>query len=136
METHNNQEQLEAFVKKYVKEIPLEEPSDDFTNQVMSKIEAQQSSLTKYVPLIGWKIWSLVVLVLSALFFIPFQKSENPIFDKVTLDIWIKSVRDQLPNFSGLSVSDTTSYAFLFFAIMMVIQIYYLKNYFSKRYDM
>ena len=130
----NNNKQLDAFLKKQIKELPLESPSKNFTANIMSALHAESAlSHIKYKPLISKKIWLAVAAVVVAVLFIPFQKQEGGLLEKVSIDF---SFIDKL-NFGGalegLSVSSTAFYGLLFFAIMIFVQVVYLKGYFDKK---
>lgn len=131
----NRNTQLDAFLKKQLQEIPLESPSQNFTANIMDVIQQEESAVViKYKPLISKKIWFVVAAAVVAIFFfIPFQKKEGGLLEKVSLDF---SFMDQINfsgAFSGLSVSTIAFYGLLFFAVMIFIQVVYLKGYFAKR---
>ena len=75
-------EEIHAFAKKYVKEIPTEKTSLDFTSNLMNKI-AELPSISKtivYKPLISKKAWFVVLIAIVAVFFIPFSSSGKSLF--------------------------------------------------------
>lgn len=128
-------EEIHAFAKKYVKEIPKETPSVDFTAKLMKTITQLESVKSKivYKPLISKKAWFVVVLVLVTVLFIPFSSSKQETFTLPKLNLsFLKKL-----NFSGslehLSVSNTTFIIALIFGLLLSIQIVYLKGYFDKR---
>ncbi|MEQ6124712.1 hypothetical protein AAON49_10955 [Pseudotenacibaculum sp. MALMAid0570] len=129
----NNNKQVDAFLKKQLQEIPLESPSIDFTNHIMSVLDKESSKSTQYVPLISKKVWFAIVAVIVALFFIPFQKQEDSILDKVPIDFSFLDKVNLSGVFEGFSISSATFYAMLLFSIMIFVQIFYIKGYFSKR---
>lgn len=130
----NKQTQLDAFLKKQLQEIPLESPSQNFTSNIMDVIQQEQSAVIKYKPLISKKIWFVVAAAIVAVFFfIPFEKKEGGLLEKVSFDFSFLDQVNISGLFSGLSVSTTTFYALLFFAIMILIQVVYLKGYFARR---
>lgn len=128
-------EEIHAFAKKYVKEIPKETPSVDFTVNLMksiTQIETVRKTIV-YKPLISKKGWFVVVLAIISVFLIPFNSSKEQTFTLPKLNF---SFLDKL-GFSGvlegLSVSSTTFIIALIFGLLMSIQIVYLKGYFEKR---
>lgn len=135
MENHKNQEQLDAFTRKIIKEIPLEGPSKDFTKNIMSAVAKKQSIHTKFVPLISWKTWGIAAVFILGLFFLPSQKSEDSMLDKIPFEFSFSDLFDKIPSIEGVTFSNLTVYAFLLFAIMMSIQIFYLKGFFEKRFN-
>lgn len=134
----NRNLQIDAFLKKQLKEIPLESPSKDFTKNLMGILSSEETSeVTSYVPLISKKVWtgiaSLVAILSLTLVFIPFQQEEESLLTKIPLDFsFISKV-----SFSGvieaLAVSNATLYTLLLFSILVFAQVFYLKGYFTKR---
>jgi len=129
----NKKSQLDAFLKKQIQELPLESPSKDFTLGIMDVLSEEESTITKYVPLISKKVWFLIVAAVVAIFFIPFQKTEGGLLEKISIDF---SFLNKI-SFSGLtdalSVSNTAFYGILLFSIMVFVQIVYLKGYFNRK---
>lgn len=130
----NKNKQLDAFLKKQIQEIPLDTPSQNFTSNIMDVLNKEAITQIQYKPLISKKIWFAVAAVILAVILIPFQKQEGGLLEKVSLDF---SFLDKL-NFSvfeGLAVSNTAFYGLLFFAIMISVQVVYLKGYMDKKMD-
>ena len=130
----NKDNQTDAFLKKYLREIPIDQPSKSFTTHVMDVVYQESTSkVTKYVPLIPKKVWLGVLAIVIAILLIPLKDQKGGILDKVSLDF---SFLDKL-NFSGLlegfSISTITFYGLLLFSIMIFVQVFYLKGYFEKR---
>jgi hypothetical protein len=128
-------EEIHAFTKKFVKEIPKEVPSLDFTANLMKKIgelEPLKSRIT-YKPLISIKGWFIVFAAVVAVVLIPFKSGDESIFSLPELNF---SFIEKL-NFSGLldhvTVSNTTLYLALIFSVLVFVQIFYLKGYFEKQ---
>lgn len=124
---------IEDLVNKLMKADALETPSLDFTETVMSKVEAlSNSKVTVYKPLIPKYIWWLmasgfIALVAYVLFKQPSDTaslSERYNIPDVPLNI-----------LEGLSFefSSTLMYAMVLLAIMVSIQIPLLKQYFNNR---
>ncbi|WP_298556685.1 hypothetical protein [uncultured Algibacter sp.] len=128
---------LDSLSRKVIEEASVESPSFNFTNAVMSKVNAlQESKATVYKPLISKTSWILIslgaiALVLYVLFFGSNEASSN----------WVKSIDfGALSNINlniipSVSLSKTFTYAVLFFGLMICIQIPLLKNHFDKRFD-
>ena len=135
MEIHKNEQQLDVFAKKYLKELPLESPSKDFTKNILDVISKEEVVITKYAPLISWKSWVLVAASILAFFFIPFKESESTLFDQFQIDFSFGYLLDKIPAIEGIAVSSVTFYAVIFFGFMISIQTFFLKNYFSKKYQ-
>lgn len=130
-------EELDTFAKKYIKEIEVETPSVNFTDKLMNVLQQENSLIYKATPLISKKVWFILLGALVALIFIPFKKSEKKpaILDKVDLSFFEKLEMPTLFDGANLSVSTTTTYAFVFLAIMVTIQVYMLKNHFDKKLE-
>ena len=126
--------ELDAFAKKYLKEIPLESPSKDFTENLMSAISQMKPEKSiNYKPLISSKGWFLVIAAVIAVILIPFKSSEEGFFSLPELNF---SFFEKV-NFSGLTetvqISTTTLYVAMFFSVFVFVQIFYLKGFFEKR---
>ncbi|MAD96734.1 MAG: hypothetical protein CMB99_05330 [Flavobacteriaceae bacterium] len=128
--------ELDAFAKKHIQEIEAEKPSVDFTNAIMKSILTEQAiQKISYEPLISKKVWFVIIAAVVSLFFIPIKagKRSQEFLDKIDLSI---DTNLEIPNlFESLSfdVSNSFSYAILLCAVMIIVQIVVLKNYFQNR---
>ena len=135
MGENKNIEELDAFAKKYVKEIKSETPSLDFTSNLMNSIQQLEmvKSAIVYKPLISKKAWLFIFVAIIAVIFIPFHSSEKGLFSLPEVNF---SFLNKL-NFSGMfqdvNVSNTTVIIALVFGVLLSIQIVYLKGFFEKR---
>ncbi|WP_439150869.1 hypothetical protein [Winogradskyella sp.] len=124
---------IEDLVNKLMEADALESPSFDFTDKVMSKVEALNTSeVTVYRPLIPKYIWWLMASGFIALVGYMFFKQPN---ETASL-----SERYNLPDVSfnlleslSLNFSSTMMYATVLLAIMLSVQIPLLKQYFNSR---
>lgn len=129
-------EELDAFAKKYIQDIEVETPSIDFTNAIMQNIlKTENKALYKAKPLITKKGWFVVLGTLLALLFFPFKSSERTesVLDKVGYS-YVPNI--EMPSFFAdvsLSVSTTTIYSFVFLAILILVQVHFLKNHFASK---
>ncbi len=129
--------ELDDFTKKLVKELPSEQPSSVFLNNVMNAvndIEVKESKVWK--PLISVKVWFLIVVLIigSMLLLLKTEPIKRPEFlSKIDVSK-LFSVFSTDYSFTFIT-SNTVIYGFLFFAIMMAIQIVYLKNYHNKQFN-
>tara|TARA_B100000809_G_scaffold133509_1_gene131232 strand:- start:67 stop:477 length:411 start_codon:yes stop_codon:yes gene_type:complete len=136
MEENKNTTELDAFAKKYVKEIHTESPSADFTASLMGKIVVEhQKSVFKSKALISKKVWFLLFALLIALLFIPFKKSEERLLHIPRIDFSFLDKIQMSNLFEIFSVSNTVTYAICFFGLMFMAQVVFLKNYFNKRFE-
>ena len=135
MENHNLQKEIDAFASKYIKEIEIESPSLNFTATLMKKIEANQKKVLNQEPLISKKGWFGIFSVIFIVLLFSSKTKENSVFELPKLDFsFIPSLKiNQL--FETLSISNTTLIAFLLFGGMLLFQLFYLKNYFDKRFE-
>lgn len=133
---NNSEQRLDSFARKQLKELELDSPSKGFTDAIMNSISALENRSTyAYKPLISKKVWFIAVAAIVAIVFIPFQKKEGGLLEKTAIDFSFFD-KISLPSFdlfSNVSVSTTTFYVFLLFAIMIAVQVFYIKGYFNKR---
>ncbi|TBV27549.1 hypothetical protein DMZ43_00375 [Meridianimaribacter sp. CL38] len=132
----NENKYVEAFTDKVLKDTKLESPSFDFTDAVMSQVEAiQYSKATRYKPLISKPVWVVISIgFLSFVAYLLFQKntkSSSEWFTNIDFSLIFDNALAKL--FSNLQFSNIFVYAMLLFAIMLCVQISWLKNYFDKR---
>ena len=134
MEENKHNEELEVFTKKYVKEIPQEKPSMDFTAAIMQNILAEnRASVFTPKALITKKGWFLIIGLLLVAIFMPFkQMKETTIaLPEINFSFFDKI---QIPNlFESFYVSNTVLCALVFFGLMIMVQVVFLKGYFERR---
>lgn len=129
-------EELDVFTKKYINEIKEETPSIDFTANIMDAIvQEEQSSIYKAVPLISKKVWFVLagILAVSMLFVSKGASSSWLEVPNIKID-YLSNI--QLPNlFENITVSNLMLSACFFFTVMVFVQIYYLKNHFTRKFN-
>lgn len=129
-------EELDVFTKKYINEIKEETPSIDFTANIMDAIvQEEQSSIYKAVPLISKKVWFVLagILAVSMLFVSKGTSLSWLKIPEVKID-YLSNI--QLPNlFENITVSNLMLSACFFFTVMVFVQIYYLKNHFTRKFN-
>lgn len=126
-------EELDAFSKKYIKEIESEQPSVDFTSNIMNTIlETENSEIYKHVPLITKRGWFILLAILTlSIFYVSKGKSIQLMkFPKIDLKIIPKIKTINL--LENISISNVTLYACFFFTVLIFIQINFLKSRFEK----
>ncbi|WP_298778397.1 hypothetical protein [uncultured Polaribacter sp.] len=128
--------ELDAFAKKYVREIQSESPSKDFTNSLMQAILAEsKSTVFKPTVLISKKVWFLIFGLIVAVIFIPFNSSEKSFINLPKVDFSFFD-KIQIPNFlESIAISNTVLYSVFFFGLMIIAQVVFLKNHFNKRLE-
>ena len=136
MENNKNIHELDAFAKKYVKEIKQEQPSLDFTASIMQTIAKESTAkVFKRTVLISKKVWFVISVFVLAAVFIPFKASYKGLVNlpKVNFSFFDKI---QITNlFESFSVSNTVLYSVFFFGVMFTAQVVFLKSHFNKRFE-
>ncbi len=128
-----DEKRIEALIDKLMANETLEQPALDFTDNVMSKVEAiSVSTATVYKPLIPKSVWLLIGISFVALVGYIYLK------EPVTSSGWLNHF-----NLSNISInplekvsfnfSNTLMYAVVLLGIMVSIQVPLLKHYFNKR---
>ncbi|MDO6674688.1 hypothetical protein MK851_06660 [Tenacibaculum sp. 1B UA] len=128
--------ELDAFTKKYINEIGEAAPSIDFTANIMDAIvQEEKSSIYKVEPLISKKVWFVLagILAVSILFVSKGTSSSWLQIPEIKMD-YLSNI--QLPNlFKNITVSNLMLSACFFFTVMVFVQIYYLKNHFTRKFN-
>ncbi|MCC1484523.1 hypothetical protein [Winogradskyella immobilis] len=127
-----NDEKLNKFVDQLMANDTLEQPSKDFTDNLMSKIETISTTTTiVYKPLIskmGWIIISTVICLLVGYVIFNEPSGNSKLLEFVDLS----KIKNPLANVS-FNFSKTLMYTSVLLALMIGVQIPLLKNYFNKR---
>lgn len=129
----NNNKNIEELIDKLMSKDTLEQPSLDFTDKVMSKVEAiSNSKATVYEPLISKKVWILILTGFIALVvYNVFNKpsATGSLLERFNISgLFVNPFQVLSFDFSAIMV-----YAFVLLAIMISIQVPLLKYYFNKR---
>lgn len=128
-------DKLDVFTKKMVNELPEEKPSLNFASNVMDAIYAVEEAkeLKRSQPLISKRTWLLFVgVIIAATVYLvgSIGFSDSTLLSKLNLGQYTSGLSF---DFSlGFSVSNVTIYSFIFLAIMISLQIGYIKNYYSR----
>ena len=127
-----DEKKIEAFIDKLMSADALEQPSLDFTDKVMSKVEAiSNSTATVYKPLISKPVWILIITGFLAL--VGYVIFKEPATGSGLLERFnLSGVSNPLENIS-FNFSKTLIYAMVLMAVMFSIQIPILKQYFNRR---
>ena len=126
--------ELDAFAKKYVKEIPQEKPGVDFTASLMNKItQENRAEVFKVNPLISKKGWALIFASILAVIFIPLKSSQESFINLPQLNVDFFDKIQFANLFDLISVSTITLYAIVFFGLLFFVQLVFLKKHFDKR---
>lgn len=126
-------DKLDVFTKKLVQELPEEKPSIDFSKNVMQEIYALENATEPIVqkPLIPKTIWAVLiaVIVLASGYLFITVGTQDSILSGLELSKYTPSLSIEMPS---MSVSNITVYGFIFLAVMISIQIGYIKNHYSR----
>jgi hypothetical protein len=128
-------EEIHAFTKKYVKEIPSETPSLDFTSNLMQKIGELQpfKSAITYNPLISKKAWFIVFAAIIAVVLLPFKPNDESLFTLPEINFSFLEKLSFVGLLENINVSTTTLYLVVTFSVLVCIQLFYLKGHFEKQ---
>lgn len=131
----NIDKHIEKLVDNTIKNSKLESPSLDFTNIVMTRVNAiQKSTLTTYQPLISKPWWfAIFVMALLVVLYIILGPSTNESNWLSLIDLSVLKDNKLSTILSGFKVSKIVMYSVVLFGIMLFIQVPILKNYFDKR---
>jgi len=133
----NVDKHIEQLVGKVMKKSTLESPSQDFTANVMSQLEPSKQSITTiYKPLITKRVWALIsVVFISFLVYTVFvnKPETSDWFNRINFN---EMNFDKISNaFSQIKAPKTAAYIIGVFAMMLLVQLTFLKNYFDKRFE-
>lgn len=136
MKKIKQENQLDTFAKKYIKEIPAEKAPDDFTATLMAKINVSGvKSVFKTKALISKKVWFFIASIFIALLVFPFKNSSELSLSIPEMNFSFLEI-NQLPNILDLvSLSNSLLVTFFLFGLMIIGQVIYLKNHFDKRFE-
>jgi len=122
--------ELDDFIRKIVEEVGFEQPSDNFTNTTLSKIELiTENNSTVYKPIISRSIWVGIVVVVIGIFI-------YVIFNKPSIEIgWLSLLNlNTSLRIPDIFVSNIYIYACIVLAFFVGVQVLFLKRHFEKRY--
>ena len=130
--------ELDNFIRKSIKDIGLEKPTEGFTDLILSKIRAntQVSATFVYKPLISKTVWFLILLLVITIFLsVIFGQ-----FEQETTWLWLTKLNDlasfnlfgKIPN---LPISNTFVYGIVAVAFFVCIQTLILKKQIDKAYS-
>ncbi|PHR15059.1 MAG: hypothetical protein COA40_02650 [Aequorivita sp.] len=126
--------ELDQLIAKVMQKSTLETPSFQFTDKVLTAINAEQKSVNiPYRPLIPKYIWAAIVVgIIGITGYLWFMIKPAPLNLSIPSFNFMDSfsLSNNIPAFTP---SKITAYAILFFALMLCIQIPMLKQYFNNR---
>ncbi|WP_274475961.1 hypothetical protein [Mangrovimonas aestuarii] len=128
-----NNESHNVTIKKLVKESGLEAAPEQFTMNVMARLEQEAvKGYVVYAPLISRKIWGVILVACFSVFVYLgfFAEPETGIFDELNF-----SLPDFSWLFSNVSFSKTTVYAVGLASILLLVQLYFIKEHYNKQLE-
>lgn len=125
---------LNNLAKKVLKEGQIESPNFNFTDAILSQVNALKISKTLvYRPLISKKAWVLISMIFLAIIIYTLlsgnQTGSLDLFGKIDFSFLT------INPISSLKLSKILMYAVVFFGLMICIQILLLKNHFDRRFE-
>lgn len=132
----NNDNELEKFVDRLMKDASLESPSPEFTANLMTKVLAtEMDKATVYKPLISKKAWFIIsgcIIALAGYLIFGTNAQTTGWFESPGLNSVNDGILKSLPDFK---FSGITLYSVILLAVLLLVQITFLKNYFNKRFE-
>lgn len=129
----NEEKELREFVDKIMEEAVLESPSPNFTDNIMSQItEPVLHDVTDYKPLIPNNVLIFLCIGLVGLtgyLALDYNLDNETWFGNGQIDLFFERILDWP---EALSSSKTTMYAVLFFGLLFLVQVPWLKRYFDN----
>ena len=126
---------IEAFTKYVIEAAQIDGPSVDFVNKVMKsvKLEKEISSIKIYKPLISKTAWVVIIGAFTVLgvFMLTGSAQSTSIFSKINF-----TFLDKLPSvnlFESIHFSNTFTFSFMFFSVLVLFQLLAIKNYFNRQ---
>lgn len=128
--------ELDKLAQRIFRDGILDSPSANFVDQIMAQVHVvAKNNTTIYRPLISTKAWVFIFAVAALLvFWVLFNDGSNPgfnFFEKLYLTKF--SISNILSSLSIFKFSETFVYAFVFFGIMLCLQMSFLKHYFDRK---
>ena len=124
---------IEDFTKFILKEATSEAPSFDFVNKVMDTIHIESIPALKedkpLISVLGWVFISLFIIGICAMVF--YGTSDSP--SLLSSINW--SFVDKIPSFNifeKIHFSSKFAFSFVFFSILVILQLVIIKNYANK----
>lgn len=130
---------LDDFIRKSIKTVGLEEPSVDFTDLVLSKIqfESDKSAVFEYRPLFSKSTWAILIAIVAAIFI--YVIFGNPDLDHTWFSfsqlnkMTAFNVLGKIPTYD---VSSTLLYGVLIFTFFVLVQIFLINQRFKNHYKL
>ncbi len=135
MSTDNDKE-LDDFLRQLAKDIPLEEPNDQFTASVLKTIKATASVRSRIVhtPVFSRASWILIVLLASILLVLGYDYGDQGTLLPGYLSfLRAASISEIIGHLPVIGRSNILVFSFLTFVSAVAIQIVWLKKSWAKK---
>jgi hypothetical protein len=126
---------IEDFTKYVIEEAQIDGPSEDFVKKVMKSVksESEISSIKIYKPLISKTAWVVIfgVFIVLSVFMLTGSAPSSSIFTKINF-----TFIDKIPSvnlFESIHFSNTFTFSFMFFSVLVLFQLLAIKNYFNRQ---
>jgi len=126
---------IEGFTKYIMKEVDVEKPSIDFLLKVMDavKLESKASLSIVYKPLIPKSVWVLIVILFLALSVFVLTGTTINYYLLSQIDVPIVDNVLAFDLFKNIHFSKTFTLSFLVFSAFVLVQLFFIKNYFNNQ---
>ena len=131
-----NERALDAFIRQLTKEIPLEEPNEQFTDTVLGKLKSANEPGLKsvYTPVFSLTVWVVVGFIAVALLIIGYFTGEQG----TVLSGFFSSLTERSKTMLGGNIPSISSSKILLFSSAaliscVAIQIIWLKKSWAKK---
>ena len=127
--------EMENFTKYVMREAGTEAPSESFVTSVMGRVrnEVIASQPTVYQPVISKSAWILIIAVIVATSVFLLTGSSEISLDFLSFDINMSSWVEKINILSTIQISDLITISVFIFTVMVVLQIFFIMRYMSKR---
>lgn len=132
---NNTDKNIEKLVERMLQEVEPDKPSINFTTKVMAEALALNKNKSMvYKPLLSRRTWIFIFLGIITVFiysFITFGAATSGFNLNFTVFNW-----DRLEKiFQSVQISSVTGNVIVFAALMVLIQILFLKKHLDKRFE-
>lgn len=132
---NNTDKNIEKLVERMLQEVEPDKPSIDFTTKVMADALALNKNRSMvYEPLLSRRTWIFIFLGIITVFiysFITFGATTSGFNLNITV-FNLDRLEKILPS---VQISSVTGNVIVFAALMVLIQILFLKKYLDKRFE-
>ena len=133
----NTDKYLDDLAKKIIKEGLIESPSFSFTESVMSQVlNLNKNHAIVYKPLISKSVWFLILaaIIMIVIYTVYFGGQSEDVSWINRIDFGVLS-NNRITHLFHFNFSKTFTYAVVFSAIMIGVQVVFLKNHFNQRFQ-